>query len=207
MEAVLDEPEPPARFATVVLHPHPLFGGTMHSHATYRLARAARRAGGVALRFNFRGVGLSAGTHDRGEGESEDARIALDWLGGRHPELPVLSSGFSFGAWVAARVGCTEPRVAGLLLAGVASRTFALGFLGDCRKPVAGIQAEDDEFGDPESVRRLLDGPPDRRRLAVVPGATHLFAEDLDALEREAAAAYGWLLQVLPSRRPEGGLA
>jgi alpha/beta superfamily hydrolase len=195
IEAILDEPAPPPRFAALVLHPHPLFGGTMHSHAAYRLARAARTRGGVALRFNFRGVGLSDGAHAGGDGETDDARLALGWLGGRHPALPLFSSGFSFGAWIAARAGCDAPRVRGLLLAGVASRTFAMGFLRDCEKPVAAVQAEADAYGEVEDVRRLLDGPPARRRLAVVPGATHLFAEDLDALEREAAAAYDWLLE------------
>lgn len=195
IEAILDEPALPARFAALVLHPHPLFGGTMHSHATYRLARAARTTGGVALRFNFRGVGLSDGAHGAGEGETDDARLALGWLGGRHPSLPVFSSGFSFGAWIAARAGCDEPRVGGLLLAGLASRSFAMGFLPGCGKPVAAVQAEADEYGDVEAVRRLMDGPRARRRLAVVPGTTHLFSEDLDALEREAAAAFGWLLE------------
>jgi hypothetical protein len=194
VEAILDEPAAPARFAAVVLHPHPLFGGTMNSHAAYRLARAARRSGGVALRLNFRGVGRSEGAHAAGEGETDDARLALGWLGVRHPSLPLFSSGFSFGAWVAARAGCDEPRVGGLLLAGIASRRFAMEFLRRCEKPVAVVQAEEDEHGDVEAVRRLLDGPA-RRRLAVVPGATHLFAEDLDALEREAAEAFGWLLE------------
>lgn len=195
VEAILDEPAAPARFAALVLHPHPLFGGTMNSHAAYRLARAARSSGGVALRFNFRGVGRSEGAHAAGEGETDDARLALGWLGGRHPSLPLFSSGFSFGAWIAARAGCAEPRVRGLLLAGVASRRFAMEFLRQCEKPVAAVQAEADEYGDLEGVRRLLDGPATRRRLAVVPGATHLFAEDLDALEREAAEAFVWLLE------------
>lgn len=195
IEALLEEPPAPAapRFAALVLHPHPLFGGSMHSHAAYRLARAARGEGGVTLRLNFRGVGLSQGAHDAGPGETEDARLALGWLAERHPALPLFSCGFSFGSWIAALAGCAEPRVKGLLLAGVASRTFAMDFLRSCDKPVAAVQAAGDEFGGVAEVRRLMDGASARRRLAVVEGATHLFAEDLDALEREAAAAWAWL--------------
>jgi hypothetical protein len=198
IEALVEEPAGGVapRFAALVLHPHPLFGGSMHNHATYRIARAARGAGGATLRTNFRGVGLSAGHHDAGEGESEDARAAVGWLAGRYPALPLFASGFSFGAWIALRVGCADGRVRGILAAGVASRTFDLEFLPGCDRPVAAVQAADDEFGSVEKVRLLLAGPPHRRRLAVVERATHLFAEDLEGLEREAALSWAWLLGV-----------
>jgi alpha/beta superfamily hydrolase len=167
----------------------------MHTHAAYRLARAARGEGGATLRFNFRGVGLSGGVHDGGEGETGDARLALGWMGTRHPGLPLFASGFSFGSWIAARAGCPEPAVTGLLLAGVASRAFDMDALSACDKPVAAVQASRDELGGVEDVRAVMAGPAGRRRLAVVEGATHLFSEDLDALEREAAAAWAWLLE------------
>jgi hypothetical protein len=192
LEGLLEAPAEP-RFAALVLHPHPLHGGTMHNHATYQLARAARESGGVTLRIQFRGVGLSAGTHDHGRGELEDARAALSHLAGLYPALPLLVGGMSFGAWIALRLGCATPGVRGVLAAGIASRILETEFLPGCPKRVAAVQAERDEFGGLDEVRRLMAGPPDRRRLAVVAGATHLFLEDLSALRRAAAEAWSWL--------------
>jgi len=199
LEAILEE-APDARFAAIVCHPHPLFGGTMHNHATYRLAKAVLGRGGAALRFNFRGVGRSAGTYGRGDGEADDARAALAWLAAAKPALPLLACGFSFGAWMALLAGGDDPRVRGLLLAGLALRGPDLerfresSRLRDVEKPVAVVQAEMDEFGAPDEVRAALEGSRGPRRLARVPGATHLFTEDLPALVREAEAAIDWLL-------------
>src|SRR6202166_2818059 len=107
LEALLEEPEDgEPREACLVCHPHPLFGGTMHNKVVYRLARGLRRAGAVVLRFNFRGVGASAGKHAHMEGEIEDARAALGWLRARYPELPYALAGFSFGSRVITRLGC-----------------------------------------------------------------------------------------------------
>ena len=78
LEGLLESPGSP-RFAALVLHPHPLLGGTLHNHATYQIARAARLAGGASLRIQFRGVGLSQGKHTGGPGEVADARAALLW--------------------------------------------------------------------------------------------------------------------------------
>jgi alpha/beta superfamily hydrolase len=207
LEALLESPAEP-RFAAVICHPHPRFGGTMHTHAVYRLARAVRTAGGTSLRFNYRGVGRSAGSYDQARGEAEDARAALDWLSAERPGLPLLAVGFSFGAWMATLAAGRDPRVTALLLAGVALRAVDLDLFRDAAdvrgvaKPVAVIQAANDEFGAPEEIERELSGSSGPRRLVTVPGATHLFTEDLDALEREAEAAVGWLLGPLAAGRP-----
>ena len=195
LEALHEGPAQP-RFAAVVCHPHPLFGGTMDNHATYRLARAVRALDGAALRFNFRGVGLSAGEHAGGPGEADDARTALRWLAERHPALPLYACGFSFGAWMALEAGCPDPAVRGVLCAGLALslREVATDAARACPKPLAVVQAERDEFGTPEQVQRTLADAAGPRWLAVVNGATHLFAEDLTALQREAIAALEWLL-------------
>ncbi len=199
LEGLLDDVEG-ARFAALVCHPHPRYGGTMHNHATYRLARAVRARGGAALRFNFRGVGRSAGEYDAGPGEVDDARAALAWLARERPELPRLACGFSFGAWAAIHAGGAEAGVAGLLLAGLALRSADLDSLRDAaavaavEKPVAIVQAERDEYGAPDEVRLALTGSRGPRRLTVVAGATHLFTEDLPGLQREAEAALAWLL-------------
>jgi uncharacterized protein len=192
LEGLLELPPVP-RFAALVLHPHPLHGGTMHNHATYQVAKAARDAGGATLRIQFRGVGLSEGTHTGGPGELADARAAMLWLAGRHPALPLLVGGMSFGAWIALRLGCAEPDVQGVLGVGLASRTLDLAFLPGCPRRVAAVQAANDELGSVEEVTALMAGPPATRRLRVVPGASHLFLEDLSALRREAREAWAWL--------------
>lgn len=202
LEALLEAPpdgSPPA-FAAMVCHPHPKYGGTMHTHAAYRLARAARARGGVVLRFNFRGVGRSGGAYDEGRGEVEDARAALALLAGAHPDLPRLACGFSFGSWMALLAGEGDPGVAGMLLAGFALRSADLDVVRDTApvrasaKPIAIVQAQEDEFGTPEEVRAVVARSVGPRRIVAVPGATHLFTQDLEALQREAEQAIGWLL-------------
>jgi alpha/beta superfamily hydrolase len=199
LEALLEEPDG-ARFAAVVCHPHPTLGGTMHTHAAYRIAKAVVARGGASLRFNFRGVGRSAGKFDAGRGEADDARAALAWLARERPGVPLLCAGFSFGAWMALLAAGSDPAVRGLLLAGVALRAEGLedfretGRIRDVEKPVAIVQAEGDPFGAPAEIEEVVRGSRGPRRLAVVNGATHLFTEDLPALQREAEAALAWLL-------------
>jgi uncharacterized protein len=195
LEALYEGPAAPA-FTAVVCHPDPLQGGTMHTHAAYRLAKAVRAQGGASLRFNFRGVGLSAGAHDEGRGEVDDVRAALAWLAKRHPDLARLACGFSFGSWMALEAGCPDAGVAGVLCAGlpVKARWGSGPVARGCAKPVAVVQAERDEFGVPDDVARALERSAGPRRLAAVAGATHLFKEDLPALEREASLAVAWLL-------------
>lgn len=188
-----------ARFAAIVCHPHPRYGGTMHNHATYRLARALRSGGGTTLRFNYRGVGRSAGEYDGGRGETLDARAALAYLRALDSDRPLLCCGFSFGAWVA--VGCSdEPGLVGLLLAGLPIRSADLETqriperVRQVPQPLAVVQAEGDEFGSPAEVRELLAGSAGPRHLAALPRATHLFHDDLPGLEREAGQALSWIL-------------
>ncbi len=204
LEAILEE-APGDTFAAMICHPHPQFGGTMHTHAVYRLAKAVRAKGGAALRFNFRGVGRSAGTWDGGPGEVEDARAALEWLAAARPGLPLLACGFSFGAYTAVLAGGHDPRVPGLLLAGFALRAPGVEEVRDAArirevaKPIALVQAANDALGPPDEVRAAIDGSVGPRRMVVVPSASHLFTEDLPALQREAEAGLDWLL------RPVGG--
>jgi alpha/beta superfamily hydrolase len=199
LEALLEE-VPAPRFAALVCHPHPRYGGTMHNHATYRLARAVRAAGGASLRLNFRGVGRSAGAYDHGRGEVEDAAAALALLAERWPALPRLACGFSFGAHAAVAAGLRDPGVAGLLLAGlvVVKRDDVprdLAALRATPRPVAVVQAEQDEFGAPQAVRDALAGSAGERLLLPVAGASHLFDGRLDELQAAAEGAVRWLLQ------------
>jgi hypothetical protein len=158
-----------------------------------------RAAGGVSLRFNFRGVGRSAGAYDHGRGEAEDAAAALAMLAGRWPALPRLACGFSFGAHAAVAAGLRDPGVAGHLLAGlVVTRRDDLprdlAALVATPRPAAVVQAELDEFGTSEAVRDALAGSMGERLLLPVTGATHLFVGKLDELQAAAEEAVRWLL-------------
>src|SRR5919205_3589280 len=119
LEAILKEPRQGiVRGVALVLHPHPLGGGTMHNKVVFRAASALNDAGLVALRINFRGVGQSTGTHDEGRGETEDVRAGLDYLTARYRNRPVTLAGFSFGARVGLEVGIADQRVRNLISIG-----------------------------------------------------------------------------------------
>ncbi len=102
IEAVRDEPaaDQPARGVAIITHPHPLFGGTMDNKVVQTLARAFVQCGWSAVRFNFRGVGASAGVHDEGRGETEDLLALVEQVA---PTGPLALAGFSFGSFVASR--------------------------------------------------------------------------------------------------------
>jgi uncharacterized protein len=192
LEGIAREPGRPVA-AAVICHPHPLGGGTMNNNVVYRLAKALVDGDVAALRFNFRGVGASSGTHAHGIGEEEDARAALDWLHARHPDLPIWMAGFSFGARVGLSVGAADPRVGKLLGVGLALRMFDYGFLSACPKPKAVIQAADDEYGGRDAIEAVVQGMADPKRLWVVDTATHLFPGRLDAFENAAREAVAYL--------------
>jgi uncharacterized protein len=192
LEALLKQPASPVR-AAVVLHPHPQAGGTMNNNVVYRLAKALEERGTVVLRFNFRGVGRSTGSYGDGAGEEEDARAALDFMAARHPDLPLWLAGFSFGARVGLKVAGSDPRVSKLMGAGLAIKMFDLSFLDQKTKPLAVIQATDDEYGACAEIEAFVARLPEPKRLWLVEGATHLFPGKLDQLEAAAAEAIDWL--------------
>src|SRR6476620_4492866 len=112
LEALLDVPAADrVRAAVVFAHPHPQFGGTMHTKAVYQGAKALARIGCEVLRFNFRGVGTSEGAWDEGRGEMDDFRAALDVMRSRHPDVPLWAAGMSFGAWIALTAGAEDSSV------------------------------------------------------------------------------------------------
>ena len=147
LEGILEfvEGESPRALA-VVCHPHPLFGGTMHNKVVFRTAEAFQQAGFAALRFNFRGVGGSPGTHDDGKGEQDDARAAIDYMVSLHPDVPLALSGFSFGGGVCLNLGPTDPRVKLLwaVAPGVGRRDFS--HLARCETPKGVVQGTADEL-------------------------------------------------------------
>jgi uncharacterized protein len=194
LEAILWTPSAPARhrprLAAVVCHPHPLFGGTMHNKVVYQAAKSLDSLGLPVLRFNFRGAGLSAGKHDRGVGELDDLRAALDFVAKQFPAVPVLLAGFSFGSWVGLRVGSEDGRVSHLVGLGVPVNSSDFSFLRSSTKPKLFVQGSADHFGAVEKVTRLAASLPGENHLVVVKGADHFFSGKLDQLD---AAITTWL--------------
>jgi alpha/beta superfamily hydrolase len=180
----------PARAAAVLAHPHPLHGGTLDHPVLFHADRALNRAGFVTLRFNFRGVGASEGAHDEGRGEVDDVAAAARWIGGLARGLPLLVVGFSFGSWCALRHAVADEAVAGVIAIGVPVALRPLEELPALGRPLAIVQAEHDEFGEPRAVRERIRGLDPPAELQVVSGTTHLFpGRAPDAAAAVAAAA------------------
>ena len=187
LEAILKEPRQGSpKGVALVLHPHPLGGGTMHNKVAFRAAAALNDAALTVLRINFRGVGQSTGTHDEGRGEQDDARAGLDYLSRHYPGLRTTVCGFSFGARVGLEVGVKDPRVAYLIGIGAPLEKYDFSFLSSCRKPLLLVHGEHDEFGDVERLGKLVTELETNVpvRLVVIPGAGHFFDSQLDELKR-----------------------
>jgi uncharacterized protein len=196
LEAIFWTPTPPnaSPLAAVVCHPHPLFGGTLHNKVVYQTAKSLSALGIPVLRFNFRGAGLSAGTHDRGRGEREDVRTALDFIQAEFSGAKVLVAGFSFGSMVGLRVGCEDNRVVRLIGLGIPVNNTDFSFLTGCAKPKLFVHGERDEHGALAKVRELFVTLPGENLLVDVPGVDHFFVGKLDQLDR---AITHWLTPVL----------
>jgi len=192
LEAILWKPVDAKRppLAALVCHPHPLFGGTMHNKVVYNTAKSLDALGLPVLRFNFRGAGLSAGEHDRGHGEKDDVRTALNFLGSEFPATPLLLAGFSFGAWVGLRVGCEHPRVAYLIGLGIPVNSTDFSFLHQCAKSKLFVHGSNDEFGAIDKVKALVPTIPGENHFVVVEGVDHFFSGKLEQLD---AAITNWL--------------
>src|SRR4051795_2603498 len=195
LEALLDEPSTGThvRAAVVFAHPHPQFGGTMHTKAVYQGAKGLARIGCAVLRFNFRGVGRSAGEFDQGEGEMDDFRAALDYMAARYPGVPLWAAGFSFGAWVALEVGAEDPRVSALIgiappvATSVSGQAYTFEATLASTKPKFFVQGEGDEVCPIEEMWSFYGKLEEPKELVVIDMANHLFegqaAEVGEALE------------------------
>jgi uncharacterized protein len=197
LEAILWKPasSAPPLLATLLCHPHPLFGGTMHNKVVYQAAKSLDASGVPVLRFNFRGAGLSAGAHDRGRGEQRDVSAAVDFLAGEFPGVALLLAGFSFGCWVGLRVGCADERVAELIGLGAPVNDSDFSYLESCAKPKLFVQGSKDPYGDVKRLEQLIASLPGENRLVVVDGADHFFIGKLDQLDR---AITDWLAERHP---------
>ncbi len=171
----------------VVLHPHPLHGGTMNNKVAYTLFRSFAHAGVAVMRFNFRGVGRSEGAWDDGEGELADAGAALDWLHMHHEDAAsVWIAGFSFGAWIAAHMLMRRPEIAGFILVAPPAEKYDFAFLEPCPCDGLVIQGSADTVVSAEAVEKLvvrLDRKKHDVAHEVIKGAGHFFENEMETLQ------------------------
>lgn len=183
IEALLQErDEHDHTLTAVVCHPHPLYGGTLHNKVTHRVASVLHGLGAAVLRFNFRGVGKSAGTHDRGVGELEDARVALDYLRERYPSARRWAAGFSFGSWVASRLAASEPEIERLILIAPPVHTQTFEEMRTLATPKLVVQGTGDAVCRLEKLEAVWPEWAEPKRLMRVPGASHFFDRQLAEL-------------------------
>lgn len=184
LEALLDESDRAAaaiRAAVVFAHPHPQYGGTMHTKAVYQGAKGLARIGCAVLRFNFRGVGGSAGEFDQGDGEKADFRAALDYMAARYPGKPLWAAGFSFGAWVALEVGAVDDRVTALIgiappvATSISGHHYTFENTLASTKPKFFVQGEADEVCPIEGMWSFYGKLEEPKELATIDAAGHLF--------------------------------
>jgi alpha/beta superfamily hydrolase len=187
-------------FVALVCHPHPLYGGTLHNKVTHRVASAFHGLGAAVLRFNFRGVGKSEGAYDQGAGELDDARAAWAYMRERWPGARRWLAGFSFGSWIAARLGAELRDVERLLLVAPPIHRNDFSALRRATVDKRVIQGTADDVCTPGLLQAEWPYWAEPKRLVMVEGAGHFFDRKLDAL----AAAVGELFGDVAAVAAEG---
>lgn len=182
LEGTLRVPDGGPRAIVVIAHPLPTHGGEMRNPLVAGIARACAQHGWYALRFNFRGVGASAGTWTSGREESEDVGAAVAHARAVAPDLPLGLVGYSFGALMALKWLAGGGRVDALALVGLPLRSVSGG---DNDLPLVPdgtviVAAERDQFGTAAELRERLP----RARTLEVRGADHFFVGHRDELQR-----------------------
>jgi alpha/beta superfamily hydrolase len=191
LEAVLDEPPADAgvsaeglvergrqhglRAAVVLAHPHPQYGGTLHTKVVFHAAKAFTRIGCAVLRFNFRGVGRSDGAWDEGRGEMDDFRAGVRFMRERYPDVPLWSAGMSFGAWIALTVGAEDPGVSTMLGICPPLSRYDFEAVRASAKPKFFIQGERDELCPLKDMNDFYARASEPKELVVIDGADHVF--------------------------------
>jgi alpha/beta superfamily hydrolase len=203
LEAVLNIGQHNAQYACVVCHPHPLFGSTMHNKVVFHAMKALNAFGFPVLRFNFRGVGTSAGKHEDGRGEIADVRVALDYLAEQF-SVPIIFAGFSFGAAIGLRAAVPHPRVAALTALGIPvnadGRKYSYALLQESKKPKLLLSGGHDEFATPAQLEQIFTRAAEPKRLVTIPGADHFFAGHLEEMR---TALSDWVREIVgPTASP-----
>ena len=175
---MINDPGAARRGLALIAHPHPLHGGSMDNKVVLTMARTLLELGYVAVRTNFRGVGMSEGDHDHGQGEVEDMLAIAEFVSGRYPALPLILAGFSFGAYVQAQVGRVLDS-SKVVLVGPAVNMFDFGA---APQHAHVIHGERDELVPLSAVRDWADAH--GIGVTVVEGADHFFHGKLAQLKQ-----------------------
>jgi len=175
LEVLIDRPKSEPRAAVVFAHPLPIEGGTMHTKVVYQGAKALADIGCVVLRFNFRGVGRSAGTWDEGRGEMDDYRAAVDYMAAAHPELDLWAAGFSFGSYIAMTSAADDDRICAMIGIAPPVDRYEFASVKLSTKPKFVIHGEMDELISLRLVRQFYAQLKDPKELVEIDSANHLF--------------------------------
>lgn len=175
LEVLIDLPAGAPRAAVVFAHPLPTHGGTMHTKVVFQSAKALARIGCAVLRFNFRGVGRSAGDWDEGRGEKDDYRAALDYFAAQYPDSELWAAGFSFGSYIAMTCGAEDARVCSLIAIAPPVNRYDFGAVTQSNKPKFIIHGESDELIPLRLVREFYAQLAEPKELVEIDRATHLF--------------------------------
>jgi len=173
----------------LVLHPHPQHGGTMNNRVVYGVYQTFVRRGFSTLRFNFRGVGRSQGSFDRGEGELSDAAAALDWLQTYNPNAQACwIGGFSFGAWVGMQLLMRRPEIDGFIAVAPPANLYDFSFLAPCPSSGLILLGDKDTIVPVEAVQKLVTKLSHQRDIKIdyriVPGGDHFFHDKAEFLAK-----------------------
>ncbi|WP_263358017.1 alpha/beta hydrolase [Acidicapsa ligni] len=183
-----------APFVTLISHPHPLGGGTMHNKVVYHAAKVFSSLGWPVLRFNFRGTGLSEGQHN-GHAEFEDVRAGLDWLTAEYRK-PIVAAGFSFGAAMGLKATIDYPGIAGFAALGLPThaegRDYSYKFLPSLTFPKLFLSGDRDQYAPADQLRTVAASASEPKQLALIPNADHFFVGQLEPMQ---AALRQWLQQ------------
>ncbi len=188
LEARYGRPDGDLQGIAVICHPHPLFAGTMDNKVVTTLEKVflARHCG--TLRFNFRGVGQSAGAHDEARGEIDDLAAVVEHARLLEPELPLWLAGFSFGSYVAAALAeQSAPR--GLVTVAPPVSRWGYAGLGPVDCPWWVVQGDADDVVDPQAVFSYVAARPEQPQLIRLDGAGHFFHGRLIELRDRLLAA------------------
>jgi alpha/beta superfamily hydrolase len=189
LEAIVEDPaDSGGPSYAVICHPHPLYGGTMENKVVTTLARALRDAGVATLRFNFRGVGGSAGAYDQGVGEIADADAVASWGAQRWPGKTLIIAGFSFGAYVALRLAL-QRTTARLITVAPAIEFINAREIGTPACPWLIVQGDADDVVNPKAVIAWAASLNPAPRLVVLPGVGHFFHGRLQELRNAVNSA------------------
>ena len=171
----------------LVLHPHPLHGGTMNNKITYNLFKAFVDNGFSALRINFRGVGKSVGKFDNGIGELTDGTVAMDWLQSQNPKAGIYwVAGFSFGAWVSMQLLMRRPEIMGFIAVAPPVNKYDFSFMSPCSASGLVVQGTEDTISLETHTNGLVNKLNSCKDINVdyniIEGADHFFRNKIDEL-------------------------